>query len=516
RARAYFDDRLRQLCGATFDPDAVGLVEAWEECGAVPDGIVGELRADIALANRRLLAAQTRVSGMVRRIAVGQDAIARPRGERSDNLYFSHPDGYTVNVSALTAETFAATQRLIQAISRAQPVDASVLAGSFDVSDTQLEAVRGEVQVAHDVLLAAQTMRALGVVNTPELAAGMHDLQKQCVELTQLRAEVMVDGVGVLEAGLRLHNALHEAKALGEERRRALALVGLNPATDPAFRLVHDRAALDVLATRARAQRQLYLAGRALEYETNTPLPFLERAALRARSALKLGTLSSCLQGIADSSRAASDAAQDYSTDVSVRQMLGIVGPRRDEVTGLEMSEGEQFRRLLLQNPNFDGVGGVSLRFPTAWWHDARLWPDDVCDDRISSVSAQLVGRNLGDSAAEIRLTTSGGAVVQACGSGAEMRAWFTGAGDSVGEEHLAVLKAGVNSLDQASPSNAFFGQSVARAAWELVLPGDAEAPSNRDLNLGALEDVVLRIKHRARAVNVTTPPIDLSCLRDG
>ncbi len=509
--RTQYDDRLRLLCGAAFDPESVAKDEDWERCGIAQEGSVGELRVDIALANQRLLAAQTRIGGLHRKIAIDQDVLARTQNVRRETLRFLDRNGNALEANTLTQASLSAMQRMIESAGQAQLFNAFAPVG-FGVINAGLELAKGEAQAARDRLTTAQTMRFEDATKQAELIRGMGDIQKQTIDVTQLGAEETLDVMGVVQASLRLHNALAEAKALYEERGRALALVGMSPATDPAFRLVRDRAALDVLAARSRAQRQLYLAGRALEYETNTPLPSLEGATLRARSGQKLGALAACLQGIADDYRLAYGASQEYSTDVSVRRMLGVLGPRRDEVTGEELSEGEQFRRVLLQNQNFDGMGGVGLRFATNLQPDNGLWSTGVCGDRVASVSAELVGDFLGDNAAELRLSVAGGAALRAC-DGGELRSWFAGAGDSVGASRAAVVQAGVNGFGEAPPNTALFGQSVARASWELVLPGAAEAPSNRDLDLTKLEDVVLRIKHRAYALGGGALGVDLSCL---
>lgn len=509
--RTQYDDRIKLLCGAAFDPDAVAGDEDWERCGIAQDGTIGEVRVDIGLANQRLVAAQARLGGLQRKIAVDQDVLARTQNVRRETLRFLDRNGQALEANTLTQASLSAMQRMIESAGQAQLFNAFAPVG-FGVFNAQLELMKGEAQAARDRLQTAQTMRFEDATKQAELIRGMGDIQKQTIDVTQLGVEETLEVMGVVQASLRLHNALAEAKALYEERGRALALAGMSPATDPAFRLVRDRAALDVLAARSRAQRQLYLAGRALEYETNTPLPSLEGATLRARSHQKLGALASCLQGIADDYRLAYGASQEYSTDVSVRRMLGVLGPRLDEVTGEELSEGAQFRRILLQNQNFDGRGGVGLRFATNLQPDNDLWSTGVCGDRIASVSAQLVGDFLGDNAAELRLSVAGGAALRAC-DGGELRTWFAGAGDAVGAERAAVVQAGVNGFGDAPANTALFGQSVARAAWELVLPGAAEAPSNRDVDATKLEDVVLRIKHRAYTLGGGALGVDLSCL---
>src|SRR5258708_30813509 len=44
-----------------------------------------------------------------------------------------------------------------------------------------------------------------------------------------------------------------------------------------------------------------------------------------------------------------------FRSDVSVRKLLGVAGPRVDEVTGETLTEGAQLRQILLRNQNLDG-----------------------------------------------------------------------------------------------------------------------------------------------------------------
>jgi hypothetical protein len=267
-----------------------------------------------------------------------------------------------------------------------------------------------------------------------------------------------------------------------------------------------------VLSARAAAQQQLYLATTALEYEVNQSVSNAVGASMRATNATNLGELQSCLLGIYDNARVAYGSPQDYVTTVSVRKMLGINGSRKDAVTGQTLSEGDQFRQLLLANQNLDGQGGVGIKFSTDLQSGNGLWATDVCDDRIANVQAQIVGNFAGDNEAQVNLALSGGAVLRSCGSDT-LTTWSLGATSTNQSVAVAVIQAGVNTFGEAMPNTSLFGQSVARANWTLIIPGGQVAPANADISLTSIDDVVLRFDHKALPQQSSPVSIDLSCL---
>jgi hypothetical protein len=318
--------------------------------------------------------------------------------------------------------------------------------------------------------------------------------------------------IGLLQAQLRARNAIDQAVRLHDERGRAVAIANLNPANDPAFRVLRDTRALQLLAARARAQQKLFLSARALEYEMNTPIATLGGTVLGARSKLAMSQLDKCLRSIFESYRTNYGTPQTYETSISVRKLLGILGPRTDEVTGEDLSEGQQFRQLLLRNENLDGKGGVGIVFSSNLQPGNGLWATDVCSDRVTAVQAELVGDFLGDNQAQVNLSLSGAGVMRDCGSDA-LHSWSFGSESPGAGTAFAVVQAGVNSRGTAPPNNSLFGQSVARASWQIVIPGGQEAPANNDLDLLQIEDIVLHIAHEANPKRDTALPIDASCL---
>jgi hypothetical protein len=192
--------------------------------------------------------------------------------------------------------------------------------------------------------------------------------------------------------------------------------------------------------------------------------------------------------------------------------MLGINGPRKDDVTGQTLSEGDQFRELVLKNENIDGKGGVGIVFTTNLEPGNGLWSSDVCSDKLASVQAQLVGDFLGDNQAQVNITLDGGALLRSCDS-SDLREWSFGAATEGGSLASAVIQAGVNTFGDAPPNTSLFGQSVARGKWTLVIPGGADAPSNADVDLTHVDDVVVKFTHKAQPRRNSPVSINISCL---
>ncbi|MCU0684994.1 MAG: hypothetical protein MUF34_22555, partial [Polyangiaceae bacterium] len=166
--RTQYDDRIRLLCGAAFDPDAVAEDEDWERCGIAQDGTIGEVRVDIGLANQRLVAAQTRLGGLQRKIAIDQDVLARTQNVRRETLRFLDQNGNALEANTLTQASLSAMQRMIESAGQAQLFNAFAPVG-LGVMNAGLELMKGEVQAARDRLTTAQTMRFEDATKQAEL-----------------------------------------------------------------------------------------------------------------------------------------------------------------------------------------------------------------------------------------------------------------------------------------------------------------------------------------------------------
>jgi hypothetical protein len=362
-------------------------------------------------------------------------------------------------------------------------------------------------------LETAQSMEAAQVSAETAYIDGMAAIQKETIDLQQMGIAMAEDQLQVVFVQVQVANLVAQAKELFTQRTQVLAAMAspTDILDDPSYRLMADQYGLQIIAARAQAQEQLFETGSALQYEINQSLD-INGAVLNASNNTALTALSSCLENIYNEGRIAYGTPQTYTTTVSVRQMLGITGPRTDDVTGATLSEADQFQELLLRDANFDGTGAVSISFSTDLQPGNGLWASDVCEDHIVDVAAQLVGDQLGDNEAQVNLSQTGGSVVRACDGTDDLVTWSFGSSAGASTT-FAVLQAGVNTFGEAPPNTSLFGQSVARASWRIVIPSPQEAPSNSDVTLTNIQDIVLKFDHQALPIQASPGSIDTSCL---
>lgn len=506
-----YDMQLKQTCGAAFDPDAITSDADWSRL--CTGGDIAVLQLEIQGARARVHSAQTRISGMMQKIQIDTSALAEKQHVHDEEIAFISSTGDQLASIAFQQEMWTATQQAIAQSSNilddAESFGGNFIASAADIAIGFQKAGLAEQQV---YLQTAQSMHAQQTSKELEYIDGMANIQKELVDLAQANVDIEQDLLGATEAALKVQNALANAKLLLEQRARAKAVALKDPTNDPSFRVLRDQNALLAIQARDDAQKQLYLAAHALEYELNMSVDGIDGAVMRAHDAVSLGALSNCLLEIYNQSRYAYGTPQDYVTTVSVRKMLGVSGPRKDDVTGQTLSEGDQFRQLVLKNENIDGKGGVGIVFTTNLEPGNGLWSGDVCSDKLASVQAQLVGDFLGDNQAQVNIMLEGGALLRSCDSD-DLREWSFGAATEGGSLASAVIQAGVNTFGDAPPNTSLFGQSVARAKWTLVIPGGADAPANADVDLTHLDDVVLKFTHKAQPRRNSPVSIDLSCL---
>jgi hypothetical protein len=509
--RNQYDLRLKDICGATFDPATIAKPADWASCGANHAGEVGGLAFDIEQAQARLRSAQSRIEGMKQKIVIAKHQLAQTQSVHEETLKFVDDTGAQLEAISFTEGMIDLTIKTIEIAS-----NASIGNGGAPLAGAAAAAIIGSVKIGLDIqkqhLETAEKMRFEQAGAQIELINGMAEIQKQVIDLAQLSVDMQQDVLGVVQAQTRARTILENAQSLADERSRVLGITSQDPSTDPSFRILRDEQSLQVIKSRSEAQRDLYLSASALEYELNLHIPEIDGAVLNAHNAASLGQLELCLSGIYGQSRTAYGTPQDYSTTVSVRKMLGITGPRVDPVTGATLSEGEQFRQLLLRNANLDGKGGVGIVFSTDLQPGNQLWSTDVCNDRVSTVQAQLVGDFLGDNQAQVNLSLFGGAYMRRCDADV-IESWSFGAQSSSSTTRIAVIQAGVNTFGEASPNTSLFGQSVARTSWQLVIPGASAAPTNADVDVTKIEDVVLKFGHKALPRQSSPISLNLSCL---
>jgi hypothetical protein len=374
------------------------------------------------------------------------------------------------------------------------------------VADYGLDMEKGALEDDNVQLQQAEDLDVKQTDADIEYEDGMANIKREEIDLAEIVIEARLSVISVLEAQAKAASALSQAQELYAYRSQTNQLISSDPSMDPSYRLVRNQASLNYLDVRDTAQEQLLSAGRALEYEMDHDLPTLETAIQSARNYTTLGKLQSCLYSIFDQFNELYSSPQPFSTTVSVRKLFGINGPRTDEVTGKTLSEGKQFRAYVLNNQSLDADGTLRIQFSTNLMPNNGLWSTDTCIDKISEVQAQLVGDFLGDNEAQVNIALSGTSVLRSCDTG-ELQDW------NLDANSVAVVQAGVNTFGDVT-STSLFGQSVARATWTLSIPGSAAAPSNADVDVTHLDDVVLKIKHKAiPLLTSSVASLDDSCL---
>lgn len=508
KLRTQYDDRIKQLCGVDFSVTSALASGNVTTCGNTT-GDVAIARNQIESAFNTLQGANDQLIGMQDKLAIDLRVMKEKFKLHEENLKFLSAQGEELDVITWTEGIINAEQVALSTASQGNlangfaPAALAIPMALLELEKTALSVARQDLQTAQQMHFERQTQVA------EELDA-QANIEKQNIDLAQFNVQIRQAAFDHTTAQLTLANALAEVQLLLEERNEANRISTLDPAKDPSYRMIRDEAAIKMLGARARAQKYLFLAGRALEYELNTPIPDVMKAALVARSASRMETLHSCLSTIP----AGISSAQSYTRQVSVRKMLGITSSRVDDCTGEELSEATQFQRALLAAGNLDDQGGVKLRFATNLMPGNDLWSTDVCNDRITTIRAQLVGDFLGDNEAQINLGLTGTAIMRTCD--AEVTSWSLGSDSVEGlGTAVAVIQAGVNDFGKATANTSLYGQSVARAQWQLTIPSPKAAPTNSDLDLSSVDDIVLEITHEARPLGGTTAlGADLSCLQ--
>jgi hypothetical protein len=504
-----FDNEIHTICGPAFPIDQIKTDADWfARCGADGLGQFAELGLEIQLAQGRLQTAHTKLLGMQQKVAIDTQRLADTQHVRADTIAFTDDAGQQ-RVALLVAEGFInVAEKTIEIASHANIMNGGAPLGEA-LAMGMLEAQRTAIQASRQELDNAAQLRSLADEKEVERINSEAEIQKQLVDIGGASLDIQQEGIGVTLAGLHQRDALESAKRAFEARTRSLSRISQSPATDPMYRILASSLALKAVSSRAEAQTWLYQVGRALEYEMNRPLgDALGRAVLGAYSKAGIDRLMTCMHLIYNNFTLEFHQPTDYTTTFSVREMLGVTGPRRDEVTGAELSEGELFRRAILKNENFDAQGDLTFGFSTNLQRGNPLWSTNVCNDKVASVQVQLVGDFQGDNQAQVVLGLDGGALLRECDSEHIANWSLNGNGDL-----RAAIDTGVNSFGDTNANTFLFGQSVARANWKVTIPSGDTVPQNADLHLDRLEDVVIRVRHRALQRKTKATPIDTSCL---
>jgi hypothetical protein len=499
--RLGIEGQVSDICGKDFDLSRAD----WAQCGSNNSGEIGSASLSIDLANARLESQRVRLDGMLKKIAIDRETRATSQGLLESDINLIKSTGEELDVVIEAEGAINAMEKGLEIAANANvwnggaPLAMAAFTMVLEAERTALDVRRQDLQTAQEAH-AAQTRKDIAYLE------GEASIQKQLIDIQQLKVDMQQDLIGVTQAQLNRANLLDKAKRLMEERGRVLARISGASYSDPMFRVLESQTALAAVQARADAQRALYLTGRALEYELNMPLgEALGRAVLNASSASRAAALSNCLLSIHSDYVAQFRNPQEFTTTVSVRHMLGITGPRVDPITGEYLTEGDLFRRAVLKNENLDPRGNLTITFSTDLSPGNRLWSADLCNDKVTNVQAQIVGDFQGDNEAELMIKLVGGALLRSCGSD-QIKTYNL-------DETKATVQAGVNTFGEAQPNGALFGEAVARTTWKVIIAPGNIAPANADLELNHIEDIVLRVSHRALSQQNQSVPISTACL---
>jgi len=506
QVRAQYDETILTICGASFDVDEVKIDEDWLACGESDTGTLAAQRLQMDLLRAEVTSAFARIQGVDERIEIERDTFLASAAVRKKTLRFVAHTGEELEDIAETEGTINAVQKALEVASNGNifngfaPVGLGVAVGVLEMSRTQLAMRREELAKLQSMRLVEEGLEQAEIDKGARIKTMLIDMAQIEIDMEQL-------DIQLLQATVVASNLLDTAQRAAVERQRILQRLQGSPAADPIYRTLMHSSLMQALAARREAQRWLYRSGRALEYETNTPLgESLGRAIAAATNQAEINKLGACFLGIYGDFATEYGIPQEFKTTLSMRELLGVSGPREDEVTGETLDEGQLFRAILLQNQNLDGRGGVGIEFSTNLEPGNGLWSSSVCNDKVVSVRAKLIGDFLGDDEAELQLTVAGGGVLRSCGDG-QLVNWAIDSADR------AIVQAGVNSFGDAAANTTLYGQAVARPNWRLFIPGADEAPTNGDLDLERIDDIVLEVTHRALPGSEDASGVSLACL---
>jgi len=371
----------------------------------------------------------------------------------------------------------------------------------------------GQRQIAQDErrVKRRMTMHATQEANELEVATAQAAVKELLTQSATLLLQREQAGLRVTQANLALNTMIFslsdelESRDTLIERRLSDPNNALN---DPLFRVIRDENANAYRQAFTRAQKKVYYALRALEYETGWDSG-LEQVLFAANSPLELRQVVQSIDDAYDCFTMRAGDRAPYELEISLRRdIFGIEGPWQDPLTGEVFTEGDRFRRTLLSPDTLittTGHESLTLVFSTG------LSINEVtgftvssltrCVEQIDTIQMQVVGSGVGTDHVEIFLDQRGTGLLRSCESsvgldpeGDELRSYDLGAG---GINTGTSIQARVN--DWSDPNGQLASRPVANTRWELyILLSD---PQHDGLNLLGIEDILLRITTGARSL---------------
>ncbi|MFH0900459.1 MAG: hypothetical protein V2A73_07505 [Pseudomonadota bacterium] len=487
--RRSVNSRLVSICGPKAGSPAEPELTA---CGQT-SGEVASARNQLEEELQNVQIATTRIHSQDARVEAEIQRANQVYGIRSDTMVFVDQTGKQMDAVTWKRIHVETAQAALSAAASGSV--AGLLGGAVSAG---LNELRGRYEVQKERYARSQQMRIMESDREIEYLNAMASVKDMILQYAELTDDLTLAKIRALTAAIRINTLLEEVRSIKAEGDLAAAQA-TDPsrlANDPTIRVLRDRAMAKAMTSRESALRGIYLAARAFELETNTTFPPIATDLVPARRASQIRAFVDCMQSHFNEFRRVFGVPQSKSEEVSLRtKVLGIHGPMTDSVTGAEISAAEQFRRVLLSPSNLGVDGSVGFHFSTNIAVDNGIFSTGVCNDQLRSIQVKIIGNGLGDNNASIRLTQGGTSYVRSCWSGQ------TGHQDQIDTYQIHArtveIQAGVNAYPTAAVADTqLFGRSVAASEWVLTIPPGSAAPSNADLDLGGIEDLVFQIEH--------------------
>jgi hypothetical protein len=418
---------------------------------------------------------------------------------REEQMRFIDSQGKTEDVLAIVTGIFTAIS--------------SVPSGKAHQGITVFNNLLGvAVEASERELARIRELRALEADLEVQQVNSLASIKEMLVEMAQLDLNYKRALLQRAEARLRKDNLLIEAKNVVQEHElRESQLTDLDDANDPTLRVLRSNAVLEADRAFRMAQVWMYRAARNFEFQTDSVLPSIETTLVPARRASTLVRFATCLQSEFERFRADVGTFQEFTEEFSLRRDIwGIVDPVVDPVSGREVSVRERFQRRLLNPSHLSPSGEVVAFFATSVNPDNRLFSSGICIDTVDQIRVKLIGDRLGDDQARIKLEPRGTSFLRSCLSEQQ------GAGDIINEYEFepkrVELIAGVNQYAESAPDIQLAGRPVANSEWKLVIPGPVDAPTNDDLDVTRIEDIVFEITHSGVSLGSGSVAFQPSC----
>ena len=543
-----YDERLARLCGLL--PGGEPNIEG---CGQ-ETGEVRELILRIQIAATRLETAQLALENNEERIRIEENRIQDIVNNAADldvtidakqEEIFSIEKDAGAKISALEVAKFqneqakvwkdaafdaaeAAADAVAEAVNAETPwgkaaygiagaakvglifgkagVEADFMKKQFDLDQEigDLESdMQGDIAIVNNEIDKAIRQSAIDeqVINSKAVVRNLTlDSLMLAREVEQARIELEL-------AAAQVDTAMTELASLVAGKQRALDILSTdpqNPFTNARFLRLRMELGKSLLKWRDLALSAGYRAGRALEFEINRDVPFIESKLYAARGADEIDEYLFCLDtAFQDYQDNFSDiGSQAVTMEISLRDdIFGLTDPVQDYVTDEAVSPGVQFANLLTAPGNVNTNGAAELRFALPLT-GKTLFPDAQCDARIESIEVQFVGENLGDGEAGVLVHRDGVSSLRRCDSA------NLSDEQAIVQYHLDPESIGIQATtntwaeDDTGKSFGYAGWPVSGSQWSIEVPTGEQDPRNADFDVRSIGDIVLRITVRAGTVS--------------